>query len=125
MAKLLDYDWSIGWNTQGNSSNAGSTKTCDLSILHERCEANKIKSIVKLRDKGLPYLIGKQHIDLLNVYSKAMVKDGFYHSAYRTNKLDEVSKALLGRGKYKNYSGKISKTYQSMNKWNIHLEIPN
>ena len=125
MAKLLDYDWSIGWNTQGNSSNAGSTKTCDLSILHERCEANKIKSIVKLRDKGLPYLIGKQHINLLNVYSKAMVKDGFYHSAYRTNKLDEVSKALLGRGKYKNYSGKISKTYQSMNKWNIHLEIPN
>jgi DNA polymerase elongation subunit (family B) len=34
-----------------------------------------------------------------------MVKDGMYHSAYRTNKLDDVSKALLGYGKYKNYSG--------------------
>jgi DNA polymerase elongation subunit (family B) len=107
MAKLLDYDWSIGWNTQGNPSNAGGTKIFDLYILHERCKANGINSIVKLDNKGLPYLIGDElkHIDLLNVYSKIMVKDGMYHSAYRTNKLDDVSKALLGYGKYKNYSG--------------------
>jgi DNA polymerase I len=109
MAKLLNYQWSIGWNTQGNPNNAGGTKVFDLYILHERCKANGINSIVKLGNKGLPYLIGDElkHIDLLNVYSKLMVKDGMYHSVYRTNKLDDVSKALLGYGKYKDYSGEF------------------
>ena len=35
-----------------------------------------------------------------------MVQDTIYKKAYRTHKLDEVSKALLGYGKYKNISGK-------------------
>lgn len=111
MAKIIQYDWSIGWNTQGNPNNAGGTKFFDLSILHDRCKAHGITSIVKLGAKGLPYIVGDhQRIDLLNVYSKVMVKDGMYHSAYRTNKLDDVSKALLGKGKYGNYSGLDFKT---------------
>ena len=39
-----------------------------------------------------------------------MVKDGMYGSKYRTNKLDHVSKALLGHGKYNNYSGEDFKS---------------
>jgi DNA polymerase elongation subunit (family B) len=109
MVKLIKYRWSIGWNSQGHPRNAGSIKTSDLSILYQRCKANGINSIVKLGSKGVPYLIGGdelKHIDLLNVYGKIMVQEGMYSNAYRTHKLDEVSKALLGHGKYKNYSGK-------------------
>ena len=106
MGKLLEYNWSIGWNSQGNSETAGSG-VFDLSILHKRCKANRINCIVELRNKGLPYLINDEHrhIDLHNIYSKEMVRNGMYHNAYRTNKLDDVSKTLLGYGKYGDYSG--------------------
>jgi DNA polymerase I len=35
-----------------------------------------------------------------------MVQDTIYNRSYRTHKLDDVSKALLGHGKYKGLSGK-------------------
>ena len=35
-----------------------------------------------------------------------MVQDTIYNNAYRTHKLDEVSKVLLGYGKYEDLSGK-------------------
>jgi hypothetical protein len=45
---------------------------------------------MQLRNQGIPFInhneLGPN--DLLNVYSKVMVKDGMYHN-YRTNKLDE------------------------------------
>ena len=104
---ILNYRWSVGWNTQGNATDATNINFCDLYILHKRCEANGFPSIVKIGNRGVPYLANSEygHIDLMNVYRKVMVKDGMYHSAYRTNKLDHVSKALLRKGKYNNYSG--------------------
>ena len=39
-----------------------------------------------------------------------MVQDTIYKKAYRTHKLAEVSKALLGYGKYKDFSGKDFKS---------------
>jgi DNA polymerase elongation subunit (family B) len=98
----------MGWNTQGEPNKAGKTQFFDLSILYERCKKHGItqQCIVKLGNKGLPYIRGDhKHIDLLNVYSKEVVKDGMYPRAYRTNKLDDVSKGLLGYGKYNNHSG--------------------
>jgi hypothetical protein len=111
-SKLLQYRWSMGWNTQGRFENSGGNRVFDLLILHQRCKANNVTSIIKLGKHGLPYIASRehQHIDLLNVYSKEMVKDGMYKGKYRTNKLNDVSKALLGYGKYNNYSGAEFKT---------------
>jgi hypothetical protein len=135
-AELLEYDWSMGWNSStsidtnnsNNNNNNGyifdeenSTTTnrstnftndaipCDLGILYERCEANGIYNIVFKSKKGnrTYYSIpGLNHIDLYQVYSKLMVQDAIYNRSYRTHKLDDVSKALLGHGKYKGLSGK-------------------
>jgi hypothetical protein len=77
-----------------------------LAILHERCIANDIQSIVSLG----PHIGYPKHIDLCNVYSKVMVQETIYKKAYRTHKLDDVSKALLGYGKYKDFSGKDFKS---------------
>ena len=108
--KIMEYDWSIGWNSTGHTNNAESAKKSDLAILHERCIANDIQSIVSLGPNGMPYIGYPKHIDLCNVYSKAMVQDTIYKKAYRTHKLDDVSKALLGYGKYKDFSGKDFKS---------------
>ena len=124
-AELLEYDWSMGWNSSISiESNTNDTSKegdiiidgnftndtkCDLGILYERCEANGIDNIVFKSKKGIRtyYSIpGLNHIDLYQVYSKVMVQDTIYNRAYRTHKLDDVSKALLGHGKYKGLSGK-------------------
>jgi len=112
MAKLLRYRWSIGWNTQGNAKTATGKKIYDLLILHDRCKKNGIKSRVRLGNKGLPCLIGNEisHIDLYTVYTQEMVQDGMYHGAYRAKGLDDVSRALLGYGKYNDYHGQDFKT---------------
>ena len=82
----------------------------DLGALYERCNTNGIDCIVSKHSKGRFDLPGLNHIDLCNVYSKAMVQDTIYKKAYRTHKLDDVSKALLGYGKYKDFSGKDFKS---------------
>ena len=109
-SKILEYDWSIGWNSTGHVKNSESAKNSDLAILHERCIANDIQSIVSFGPNSVPYIGYPKHIDLCNVYSKVMVQDTIYKKAYRTHKLDEVSKALLGHGKYKDFSGKDFKS---------------
>jgi DNA polymerase I len=109
-SKILEYDWSIGWNSTGHVNNVESAKNSDLAILHERCIANEIQSIVSMSPNGVPYIGYPKHIDLCNVYSKVLVQDTIYKKAYRTAKLDEVSKALLGHGKYKDLSGKDFKS---------------
>jgi hypothetical protein len=96
----------MGWNSTGHMNNTGSAEKSNVSILHKRCIANEIKSIVSLGPKGVPYIRNRKHIDLCNVYGKVMVQDTIYNNAYRTHKLDEVSKLPLGYGKYKNLSGK-------------------
>lgn len=125
-AELLEYDWSVGWNSstsiessdcisnQDNlddtiNSNFNNDVQCDLGILYERCQVNGIDNIIFKSKKGarIHYSIpGLNHIDLYQVYRKAMIQDTIYNRAYRTHKLDDVSKALLGHGKYKGLSGK-------------------
>lgn len=127
-AELLEYDCSMGWNSSTSIDNNNDSSSneddfdniddvnftsndtkCDLGILYERCEANGIDNIVFKSRKGSRtyYSIpGLNHIDLYQVYSKVMVQDTIYNRSYRTHKLDDVSKALLGPGKYKGLSGK-------------------
>jgi hypothetical protein len=126
-AELLEYDLSMGWNSStsiennDNASNgdilnsiAGSNNftrdvQCDFGILYERCEANGIDNLVdkSITGRRIYYSIRPlKHIDLYQVYRKAMVQDTIYDRAYRTHKLNDVSEALLGHGKYKGLSGK-------------------
>ena len=82
---------------------------CDLEILYERCLANNFETVVEKKQSGnwVNYYVAEAfHIDLYSIYRKLLVKNTIYHSAYRTNKLDDVSKTLLGYGKYKDLSGK-------------------
>ena len=119
-AELLEYDLSMGWNSSTSIENNEASSNddnnsfindvqCDIGILYERCQANGIDNIIfKSKKASRTYysIPGLNHIDLYQVYSKAMVQDTIYNRAYRTHKLDEVSKAILGYGKYKDLSGR-------------------
>jgi DNA polymerase I len=78
----------------------------DLTILNERCIKNKISSPVKFSWNGRPTIENRIHIDLCGVFRKELVKGTIFKNKYRTLKLEDVSQALLGKGKYD--SGAIS-----------------
>jgi DNA polymerase, archaea type len=79
------------------SNNSGS----DLFVLNERCLKNGIPSPVEFDlQTGRPYIRGRVHIDLYEVFSKQMVKSTIFKDRYRTLKLDDVAQALLGHGKF-------------------------
>jgi len=86
----------------------------DLAVLHNKCLTNGVDSIVDFTNAGIPYLRGQKHIDLHSVFGKPMVQTTIFKNAYRTLKLDEVSKAVLGDleagGKYKGLTGKDFQT---------------
>jgi DNA polymerase I len=73
----------------------------DLAVLNERCLKNRVPSPVEFDPRtGRPYISGKMHIDLYEVFKKEMVKSTIFKNRYRTLKLDEVAQALLGHGKF-------------------------
>jgi hypothetical protein len=114
--ELMKYDFSIGWYSTGVAKYHEDTQEyldgvdSDLAVLHNRCLTNGIDSIVDFTNAGIPYLRGQKHIDLHSVFGKPMVQTTIFKNAYRTLKLDEVSKAVLGDleagGKYKGLTGK-------------------
>jgi DNA polymerase elongation subunit (family B) len=95
--EMLKYSLSIGWNTTGIDS--------DLAILNERCVKSGFQSIVGFTNKALPFIEGQTHIDLYKVFRNEMVKTSIFNNKYRSLKLDEVSKSLLGKGKIANTTG--------------------
>jgi DNA polymerase family B len=107
MGKLIKYKWSLGWHTQSNSEDIGGNALPDLAVIEKRCKKLGINTIVGLAGRGVPYIKNglHKHIDLYNVYNKAMVKDGMYKSRYRGNGLADASEPLLGHGKYNDYTG--------------------
>ncbi len=81
--------------------------------MHNRCLANGVDSVIDFNSAGIPYIRGQKHIDLHSVFGKPMVQTTIFKNAYRTLKLEEVSKAVLGdgsvetgEGKYKGLTGK-------------------
>jgi DNA polymerase elongation subunit (family B) len=114
--ELMKYDFSIGWYSTGVAKYHEDTQEyldgvdSDLATLHNRCLANGVDSIVDFNSAGIPYLRGQKHIDLHSVFGKPMVQTAIFKNTYRTLKLDEVSKAVLGdleaSGKYKGLTGK-------------------
>jgi DNA polymerase, archaea type len=119
--ELLKYDFSIGWYSTGIAIFHEDTLEyldgidSDLAVLHNRCLANGVDSMVDFNSTGIPYIRGQRHIDLHSVFGKPMVQTTIFKNAYRTPKLDEVSRAVLGDGnidakgdggKYKGLTGK-------------------
>jgi hypothetical protein len=43
----------------------------------------------------VPYIRSHTHIDLCNVFGKPMIQNTVFKNAYRTLRLDEVSKVVL------------------------------
>jgi hypothetical protein len=77
----------------------------DLYLLHQRCIYHEIENLspIALGEKSsTPYFKDndKKHIDLYKVYSKEIIKNGVFNKKYRTDRLDDVAKSLLGVGKY-------------------------
>jgi DNA polymerase, archaea type len=108
---LANYQYSFGWYSKGfekynDEKCRVEGKNSDLVILDKRLKANRIRSIVGVNRLGIPYIIGHNHIDAIKLYEKPMVKVGIYKNKYKSVGLDMVSRAILGRGKYKEYSGK-------------------
>ena len=71
--------------------------------------ANGVDSIVDFNNNGIPYIRGQKHIDLHSVFGKSMVQTTIFKNAYRTLKLNDISKTVLGdgidTGKYKGLTG--------------------
>jgi DNA polymerase, archaea type len=78
----------------------------DLVVLNERCIKNSIPSLVTFTRNGKPCIEDRIHIDLCEVFRKELVRGTIFKNKYRTLKLEDVSQALLGEGKYG--SGAIS-----------------
>lgn len=73
----------------------------DLAVLNERCLKNGVPSPVEFdHQTGRPSIKGKMHIDLYEVFKKEMVKSTIFKNRYRTLKLDDVARSLLGHGKF-------------------------
>jgi DNA polymerase, archaea type len=84
----------------------GNDFNSDLAVLNERCIKNGICSPVKFSWNGRPTIQNRTHIDLYHVFKKELVRGSIFKNKYRTFKLEDVSQALLGKGKYG--SGAIS-----------------
>ena len=46
----------------------------DLVVLHNRCMANNLDSIIDFNTTGIPYIRSQTHIDLHNVFGKPTVQ---------------------------------------------------
>jgi DNA polymerase I len=120
----MKYDFSIGWYSTGVAKYHEDTQEyldgvdSDLAVFHNRCLETDVDSIVDFNSIGIPYIRGQKHIDLCNVFGKPMVQTTIFKNAYRTLRLDEVSKAILGDssieaggvGKYRGLTGKDIQT---------------
>jgi Bifunctional DNA primase/polymerase, N-terminal len=120
--ELLKYYYSLGWYSTGVAKYHEDTQEyldgvdSDLAVLHNRCLANGVDSIIDFNNAGIPYIRGQTHIDLHSVFGKPMVQTTIFKNAYRTLRLDDVSKAILEDsiegvgGKYKGLTGKQIQT---------------
>ena len=113
--ELQKNNFSIGWYSTGVVKYHEDTQEyldgvdSDLVVLHNRCLANGVDSIVDFNNNGIPYIRGQKHIDLHSVFGKSMVQTTIFKNAYRTLKLNDISKTVLGdgidTGKYKGLTG--------------------
>jgi hypothetical protein len=118
--KLLGYQYCIALGSKAivkrkNGSEKLEGINGDLAILDSNFRNNAIPSIIRYNEfTAIPYVkntvIGANRhfiadIDLLQVFTKPLVKNIFFKNKYKSLRLDEVGKALLGYGKLDNKTG--------------------
>jgi DNA polymerase elongation subunit (family B) len=94
--ELRKYAMSIVWNSIGEGF--------DLEILHNRCLANSIESVVSQHNRFYK-LNFHTHIDLYMIMRNPLIQSNIFHNAYRDLKVDTVGKKLLGLGKVSGITG--------------------
>jgi hypothetical protein len=149
MQQILQYRLTLGWYSKGVRRKNEETgkmegRDSDLKIIDDTCKYYDIPSIIDFDSRGVPYVrryryqlcnqstaysvLNKfnryYHIDLYQVYKKAMVKSLIYQDKYKDLNLDSVSTAILGEGKFKNLDGLRSKSCQSKNKLIMYHKMP-
>jgi hypothetical protein len=118
--KLLQYQYCIAWGSKSIKRKNPKTGQLegingDLVVLDSNFKANRIPSIVRYNEySNIPFLkkdiftntnqLLVSDIDLLKVFAKPLVRLTFINR-YKSLRLPEVCKALLGIGKLENKTG--------------------
>ncbi|MGB6532493.1 MAG: DNA polymerase domain-containing protein, partial [Candidatus Nitrosopolaris sp.] len=126
---LNKFDTTFGWYSTGvRKFNKKKGKfeghDSDLFLLHQRCICHEIENLspIALGERSnTPYFKGdgKKHIDLYNIYSKEIIKNGVFNKKYRTDGLGDVSNSLLRIGKY-SYIDPVTDTKIIVNGENVN-----
>lgn len=119
--KLLQYQFCFAWGSKAlvrKNSESGKSEGIngDLAILDVNLKANRIPSIISYdKYSSVPFIKKDMHttrnsilesdIDLLQVFSKPLVRISINKNKYKSLRLDDVCKALLGYGKLDNKTG--------------------
>ena len=117
--KLLEYQYCFAWGSKAikrRENNSGKLEGIngDLVVLDSNFRNNGITSIIKYDGfTSIPFIKDTQKnsrlfisdIDLLQVFVKPLVKNVIFKNKYKSLRLDEVGKALLGYGKLDSKTG--------------------
>jgi DNA polymerase I len=108
---LKQFPLTFGWYTTGIAifdadGNRKKGRDSDFFILHHRCLLYNLDSPFEIKEHYIKFKEhikrNHNHIDLIKVFEKPIVRDNVFDGRYRTTNLDAVSFALLGIRKYKN-----------------------
>jgi DNA polymerase I len=109
LSYLEQFPLTLGWYTTGlatfdSQGNRKKGRDSDFFILHQRCLLYNLDSPFELKESyvKLKKDLKRNHIDLIKVFEKPIVRDNVFEGRYRTTSLDAVSSALLGIRKYRN-----------------------
>ena len=81
---------------------------------------SKTEQKFRYEPKDLPFIEGQTRIDLYKVFRNEMLKTSIFKNKYRSLKLNDVSIALLGKGKLSDIDGENARS-KSVNEQKQYL----
>jgi DNA polymerase, archaea type len=109
LSYLEQFPMTFGWYTTGiaifdSYGNRKKGRDSDFFILHQRCILYNLESPFEEKENYVKIKndLKRNHIDLIKVFEKPIVKDNVFEGRYRTTSLDAVGSTLLGIRKYHN-----------------------
>jgi DNA polymerase, archaea type len=109
LSYLEQFPLTLGWYTTGiaifdSYGNRKKGRDSDFFILHQRCLLYNLESPFEVKESYVKIKkdVKRNHIDLIKVFEKPIVKDNVFEGRYRTTSLDAVGSTLLGIRKYRN-----------------------
>jgi DNA polymerase, archaea type len=108
LSYLEQFPLTLGWYTTGiaifdSCGNRKKGRDSDFFILHQRCLLYNLESPFEVKENYVKFKkdVKRNHIDLIKVFEKPIVKDNVFEGRYRTTSLDAVGSTLLGIRKYR------------------------